>query len=151
MYRQSEKLVKHQYLLHTSPLTAEIGSGVSGNLANFNGFRVLASLLQRRRSPAANQTLHDVWPSPGLLHYVYICWGFCRFAPWRNFARCKLHFASKSCVLLYWQRFYRALQQRVSAKLCGVVQGIVLRTFRRGRDLYSAGRPWRSVISVVVF
>jgi len=24
----------------------------------------LASLLQRHRSPEANQTLHDVWPSP---------------------------------------------------------------------------------------
>jgi len=25
--------------------------------------------VQRRRSPEANQTLHDVWPSPGLIHY----------------------------------------------------------------------------------
>jgi len=25
-------------------------------------------------------------------------------APCRNFARCKIHFVSKSCVLLYWQR-----------------------------------------------
>jgi len=46
------------------PLTAEIGSGVWGTQANFNGFRVLPSLLQRRRSPEANQTSHDVWPSP---------------------------------------------------------------------------------------
>jgi len=38
---------------------------------NFNGFRVLVSLLQRRRSPEANQTLCDVWPSPGLLQYIY--------------------------------------------------------------------------------
>jgi len=50
------------------PLTAEIGSGVWGTPVNFNGFRVLASLLQRRRSPEVNQTLHDVWPSHGLLH-----------------------------------------------------------------------------------
>jgi len=34
-----------------------------------------------------------------------------------------LHFTSKSCVLLYWQRYCTALQQRASAKLCGVVQG----------------------------
>ena len=40
--------------------------------ANFNGFRVLPSLMPRRRSPKANQTLHDVWPSPALVHYVYI-------------------------------------------------------------------------------
>jgi len=32
------------------PLTADIGSGVWGTLANFNGFRVLPSLLDRRRS-----------------------------------------------------------------------------------------------------
>jgi len=45
------------------PLTAEIGLPVWGTSANFNGFRVLASLLQRRRSPEANQALHNVWPS----------------------------------------------------------------------------------------
>ena len=40
--------------------------------ANFNGFRVLASLLHRRRSTEVNETLHDVWPTPALLHYIYI-------------------------------------------------------------------------------
>jgi len=57
------------------PLTAEIGSGVWGTPANFNGFRVFASSLQWRRSPEANHTLHDVWWSPGLVHYVYIFGG----------------------------------------------------------------------------
>jgi len=42
------------------PLTAEIGLGVWGIPANFNGFHLLASLLQRRRSPEANQTLRNV-------------------------------------------------------------------------------------------
>ena len=51
---------------------AEIVSLVWGAPSNFNGFRVLASLLQRRRSTEANQTLHDVWPSPGLVRYIYI-------------------------------------------------------------------------------
>ena len=55
-------------MANLGPLTAEIDSGVWSTPANFNGFRVLASLLQRRRSPEANETLHDVWPSPGLLH-----------------------------------------------------------------------------------
>jgi len=80
-----KKLVKRQYLLHMSsqymanfgPLTAEIGSGVWGTPININGFRVLPSLLQRRRSPEANQTLHDVWPSHGLVHYIYIFGGSC--------------------------------------------------------------------------
>ena len=53
-------------------LEAEIGSGVWGTPANFNGIGVLASLLQRRRSTEVNQTLHDVYPSPGLVHYIYI-------------------------------------------------------------------------------
>jgi len=34
-------------------------------------------LLQRRRSPEANQTLHDVWPSPALARYIYIFAGSC--------------------------------------------------------------------------
>jgi len=80
MYRQSaEKLVKQQYVLHMphntanfGPLTAEIGWRVWGTPENLNGFRVLPSLLQRRHSPEANQTLHDVWPSPGLVHYIHI-------------------------------------------------------------------------------
>jgi len=54
------------------PLMAEIGSAVCGTPVNFNGFRVLPSLLQRRCSTEANQTVHDVWPSPRLLHYVFI-------------------------------------------------------------------------------
>ena len=85
MYRQSEnKLVKQQYLIHTSlqygylrPLTAEIGSEVWGTRANFNGFRVLAALLQQCRSADVNQTLRDVWPSPGLVHYIYTSGGSC--------------------------------------------------------------------------
>jgi len=32
----------------------------------------------------------------------------------------KIHFASKSCVLLYWQCYCTAREQRASAKLCGV-------------------------------
>jgi len=117
--------------------------GSLGHPSKFQRFRVLASLLQRRRSPEANQTLHDVWPSPGLAHYIYI---FGRSCPWRNFARCKIHFTSKSYVLLYWQRYCTALQQRASAKLCGVVHGMELRNFRRGRLQYAAGRPscWAS-------
>jgi len=57
------------------PLTAEIGSLVWGTPANFNRFRVLASLLRRRRSPQTNQTLHDVCPTP--VHYTYIFRGSC--------------------------------------------------------------------------
>jgi len=53
-------------------LATEIDWWVWGTPANFNGFRVFASLLHRRRWTEVNQTLHDVWPSPGLVHYIYI-------------------------------------------------------------------------------
>jgi len=53
------------------PVTAEMGWRVWGTPANLNGFRVLASLLHRRRSTEVNQTLHYVWPSPGLVHGIY--------------------------------------------------------------------------------
>ena len=78
-----EKTVKQQYLptrphsmANFGPLTAEVGSLVWGTPANFDGFRVLASLLQRHRSTEVNQTLHDIWPSPGLIHrIVYTIYG----------------------------------------------------------------------------
>ena len=101
-------------MVNFDPLAAEIGSLVWGTPANFNGFRVLASLLQRRRSTETNQAMHDVWPSPELVHFIYI---FGALAPLRNFATCKIHFASKSCVLLYWQRYCTTLEQWASAKL----------------------------------
>jgi len=56
-----EKLVKQQYLLHLSsqygklrPTSGEIRWQVWGTPANFNGFRDMASLLQRRHSTEAN-------------------------------------------------------------------------------------------------
>ena len=52
-------------MVNFSPLAAEIVSLVWGTPGNFNGFRVLSTLLQRRRSTEVNQTLHYVWPSPG--------------------------------------------------------------------------------------
>jgi len=89
MYQQSEKNLLNSNIssicLHNMAnlgrLAAEIGSGVWGTPANFNKFRVLPSLLLRRRSPEANQTLHDVWTSPALA--LYILGG--SLAPWRNF------------------------------------------------------------------
>jgi len=61
-----KKLVKRQYLLHTSaqygelgPLlqAAEIGPVVWGTPANFNGFRVLAALLHGILVVGVSQTL----------------------------------------------------------------------------------------------
>jgi len=96
------------------PLAAEIVSLVWGKIANFNGFRVLASLLQRRRSTKANQTLHNVWPSPARLHYTYIFGGCCP-VPCAKFT-----LRPPSLALSYWRRYCTALEQWARAKLCGV-------------------------------
>jgi len=124
MYRQSEKNLLNgnissmcsDNMLNFGRLTAKICWRVSGTHANFNGFRVLASSLQRRRLTEVNQTLHDVWPSLAL-------------------------------------RLCTTLEQRPSAKLCGLVIEMELRNFRRGRHLYLAGRPsrWASAHILVVF
>jgi len=58
-------------MVNFGPLLAEIGLGV-WEFGQPSKFRVLASLLHRRRTTEVNQTLHDVWPSPGLVHYMYI-------------------------------------------------------------------------------
>ena len=105
-------------MVNFGPLAAEIRLPVRGTPANFNTFCVLASLLDRRRSTEVNQTLNDVRPSSVLAQYIYTS------------ARCKIHFESKSCIHIYWQRYCTALEQWASAKLCSVVQGMELRNFR---------------------
>jgi len=53
-------------------IAAEISSGVWGTPANFNGFRVLASLLQPHRSPDANQTVRCLvvsWAATLYIHF----------------------------------------------------------------------------------
>ena len=67
------------------PLAAEILSLVWDTAGNFNGLRVLATLLQRRRS------LHYVWPSPGLVRYIYTFGISCpltEFLPRAKFTLC---------------------------------------------------------------
>ena len=100
-------------------LAAAIWRTVGTTQVAWRCFCVLPSSLLRRCSLEANHNLHDVWPYPALLHYIYIFGGSC---PLTEFARCKIHFTSKSCVLLYWHRYCMALQQRASTKLCGVEQ-----------------------------
>jgi len=132
------------------PLAAEICWRVWGTPANFNRFRVLASLLQRRRSPEANKTLHDVWPYPGLVRYVCNFGGSCALTEFR-------HVQNSLCVQVLCSPILAALLHGTpaagSAKLCGVLQGMELRNFRRGRHLYSAGRPsrWASAYILVCF
>jgi len=96
-------------MLNFGAQTAEINF-VWSTPANLNGFRVLALLLQRYRSPEANQTLHNLWPSPQLVGtlYIYIFGGSCHLM--------EFCLVQKSlCVLLYWQHYCTALDQWASA------------------------------------
>ena len=60
------------HMVNIGPVTAEIDWRVLRTLANFNGFRVLASLLHPRRSTEVNHTFHDLWPSPAWAGTLYI-------------------------------------------------------------------------------
>jgi len=95
-------------------LAVEIGSLVWGIPAHFNGFRILASLLQRRRSVDANQSLHDVLSFPGELFH----WALARF---------------KILVLSYIRS--------VTARHSSSERQPNYAALSRGRQLYSAGRP----------
>jgi len=68
--KQNLSLCPHN-MVNFSPLAAQIGWRVWGTTAKFNGFRLLASLLHRHRSTEVNQTSLNVWPSPGLVHYMH--------------------------------------------------------------------------------
>jgi len=75
-----------------------------------------------------------IWTS----HVTHDALGPCE----RNFARCKIHLVSNTCVLLYWQCYSTTLEQWASAKLWGVVQRMELRTFTYG-NTYTTRRPSR--------
>ena len=102
-------------MVNFSPLAAEICWWVWGTPANFASWQRYCSDFAQRR-PTKLCTLF------GRVLRCYTIYTFLgALAPDKNFARCKIHFTSKSCVLLYCQRYCTALQQRASAKLYGVV------------------------------
>ena len=57
------------------PLTAEIGSGVCGTPANFNGFRVLAALLNGTVVVGVSQTLRIEQRAPPVFDRAAITLG----------------------------------------------------------------------------
>jgi len=136
MYQQSEKNSLNSNIssicphntVNFGPLTAEIGRRIWCTRANFNGFCVLASLLHRRRSAEVNQTLHDVWPSPGLVHYIYIFDGTCElmeFCEVQNSLCIQVLHSPILAALLH------ALQQCVSAgNVVGRINEVTLRRAR---------------------
>jgi len=89
--------------------------------ANFNRFRVLASLLHRRSSPESNQTLHDVWPRSWASTLCIHFRGLLPpdgILPGAKFTlRPSLAFSYVGSVTAR-----QSSMKRASAKLCGVVQ-----------------------------
>ena len=104
-------------MVNFSLLPAEIISLVWGIPANFNGFRVLASLLQRRRSIEDNQTLYKclalTWAGRLYIHFRRLLLRN-GILPGAKFTLCP-----PSLGLCYWQRYYTAVEQWARAKLCG--------------------------------
>jgi len=143
MYRQSEKNLLNSNISPTcphnmanfGPLTAEIGLVVCGTPAISTGF---ASCLRY-----CSDITHQRPTKLCLMFGHLLCW-YIIYAFSGDFACHRIHFTSKSCVLLYWQRYCTTLEQRASAKVRrgtrnGIMQLSLLTIFNRGRHLYFEG------------
>jgi len=115
-----KKLVKQQYLLHMSPQRGELWPANGWDLLAWlghpgNGFafwlRYCTNVAQRRSTKLCRMF--------GRLLGWYII-HFWRLLP-PNGILPGAKFTLCPCVLLYWQRYCMALEQRQSAKLSGVV------------------------------
>ena len=124
-------------MVNFGPLLA-ISSGVWGTPANFNGFRVLASLLQRRHSLEANQTTFGRFLA-GTVYNTYILGGS---FPGGISPHAKFTLRPSLAFSYIGSATARHSSSGVSQTLRhGTRNGIP--NFRRGRHLYSAGRPSR--------
>jgi len=135
------------------PLTAEIYSRVWGTPANFNGFCVLPSLLRRRRSLEANQTLHDVWLSPGLLHYIYIFGGSCpvtEFCPVQNSLYVQVLGSRILAALLRSTPAAAASQTLRHGTRSGITEVLQRKERKMGRKIETTGQKYNGLPSFIV-
>ena len=111
-------------------------------------FRILALLLQRRHSPEANQTLHDVWPSPGLVLYIYIFGGSCPLMEFRHVQNLLWVLALSYIGSVTAQHSSGRVSQTLQR---GTRNGIT--EFSEKATSYSAGRPscWASAHILVQY
>jgi len=112
-----------------SDLLARLGHPGRFQLVSRLGFVTAATSLN-----GGHQTLHDVWPSPGLVHCVYIFRGSCAIMEF-------YHVQNSLCVQVLRSPILAALGVRES--LWHRIHGMELPNFCRGRHLYSAGWPSR--------
>jgi len=117
---REKKRVKWQYLLHTSlqhgelgPLTAEIRWWVWGTPENFNGFCILASLLQQRQSTRSTK-LYMIFGH--LLHW-YTIYAFLGALVPMKFRRLQNSLWVQDCVLINWQCYCTALEHWPQPKI----------------------------------
>ena len=134
-------------MVNFGPLTAESGWRVLRHPGKFQwvsrlGFVTVPTSLNGGQ-PNFALCLAVSWSGTLFIHF----WGCC---PWRNSARCKIHFASKSCVLLNWQGYW-TLQHSGTGRQpnYGVVQGMewnygtfAPRHFQQRAPLVFPGWPW---------
>ena len=130
-------------MVNFGPLAAEIVSLVWGTPGNFNGFRVLSTLLQRHRSTEVNQTLHNIWPSAGLVYYIYIFGDSClltEFCQVQNSHCVQVLRSPISAALLHGTRTVGVSQTLRRGTRNGITEFSLLVIFNRGRrHLYSEG------------
>ena len=129
-------------MVNVGPLTAEIGSGVWGtqqiSTVSRLGFLITAPTLLNGDQPNFARCL----AVSCAVYNIYTFWGL--LLPNGIFSAVKLTLRPSlafSYVASITAR--HSSSGRRSAKLCGVVQGMELRYFRRGRHLYLAGQPSR--------
>jgi len=141
-----KKNVKQQYLLHVSWQCGELRPSNGCDLFSSLGHPSKFQRVSRLAFVTAAMSL--IAGRPNFARCLAISWAATLHIHFRGLLPpngilpdAKFTLRTKSCVLLYWQRYCTALQPRPSAKLCGVVQGMELGNFRRWRHLYSAGRP----------
>ena len=120
------------HMTNFGPLTAEIGSGVWGTQADFNGFRVLASLLQRRRLPEANQTL------PRCLAVSWVGTLYMHFCPVQNSFYVQVLRSPTLAALLYGITAAGDSQTLRRGTRNGITE-----ISQRAPPIYAAGRPSR--------
>ena len=153
------KPVKQQYLLQMSLQYGELRPINRWDRLESLGHPSKFQRVSRLHFVTAATSLTGGLPNPNLARFGHLLGSYTIYtssgalACWQNFSRCKIHFAFKSYVVQRWQCNCMAHEQRASAKICSVLQGMELQNFRRDCHLYSAGQPshWVSAHILVYF
>jgi len=98
------------------------------------------NLLQQRRSTEVHQTLQNVWPSAGLVYYIYIFGGSCplsQFCQVQNSLYVQVLRSPVLAALLHGAGAVGVSQTLWHGSRNGIMELLLLIIFNRGRHLYS--------------